>query len=383
MTIAPPDPTTATPAPSRVLTPQQERVFRSLRVLTMFVTNTCNAKCETCFYWMHLNDPDKSNLTLDELRRIARTMPDFNGLLVSGGEPVMRKELPEIVKLWAEECGIQSLDMPTNGLLTKRIVEVVDQVLEENPHLTVTVGHSLDGFKETHDRLRGVPDNFEKLFQSLEALVELRTRREERARAGKGPWPKLRLLTLTCVNNQNIEEIERLADWVSENHPVDGMMFECLRGTPKDPDLRPPTAAQFDRIVRKSMEVNEKCLRRRFDFERAERLSYLRGLYRMQRDHITKGKIPATCQAGINLGVLEPDGRLRFCELLDEVGDLRKSGYDWKEVWFGEEAERQRHWICDCRCSCTHCVNLGNSMNETGKTRLQRRLDELVFKSSS
>ncbi len=368
-----------TPAPL-ALDATQNAIRRSLKVVTMFVTNICNAKCETCFYWMNLNNADTKNLKLDEITTIAQSMPDFPHLLVSGGEPVMRKELPEIVGVFARECNIQTLDMPTNGLLTKRIVQVVEQVLDENPHLMVTVGHSLDGFKETHDRLRGVKNNFEKLFESMEALSEMRARREALAREGKGPWPRLRLLTLTCINNQNIEEIDRLADWVSTTKDVDGMMFECLRGTPKDPDLLPPTPEQFDHIVRKSMAVNDRLMGKRFVEERPVRLAYIRSVYRYQRQHITTGKIPATCQAGVNLAVLEPDGRLRFCELLDEIGDLRANGYDWNSVWFGEEATRQRNWIRDCRCSCTHCVNLGHSIDQDPKTRFQRKLDQFFFK---
>ncbi|MDK2973332.1 MAG: Fe-coproporphyrin synthase [Candidatus Sumerlaeota bacterium] len=351
-----------------------------LKVVTMFVTNVCNARCETCFYWMHLNDPDTNNLTVDEIRQLGLSMPDFDHLLVSGGEPVMRKELPEIVRVWRETCNIKSVDMPTNGLLTKRIVEVVEQMLDENPGMMVTVGHSLDGFKETHDRLRGVPNNFEKTIQTIEALVEVRQRREEAFRRGKGPQPFLRLLVLACVNNQNIDEIERLAEWVSDAHDIDGMMFECLRGEPKDPELLPPTPEQFDRVIQTSMRINDKTMRRRFPEQRPERLAYIRSVYRLQRSHITKGKLPSTCQAGHNLAVLEPDGRLRLCELLDVVGDVREAGLSFPKVWFSEEAERQRNWIRDCRCSCTHCVNLGHSIREGAQINLQRRIDEAMFR---
>ncbi|MEQ8820136.1 MAG: radical SAM protein [Sumerlaeia bacterium] len=358
---------------------RQEAIFRSLKVLTMFVTNTCNAKCETCFYWMHLNDPDVGNLQLPDLEKLSKTMPQFPHLLVSGGEPVMRKDLAEVVGVFARNNGLESLDMPTNGLLTKKVVETIEQVLDEHPHLMVTVGHSLDGFKETHDRLRGVKGNFEKLFQTMEALSEMRARRVEKAKLGQGPYPKLRLLTLTCINNQNIQEIEELADWVSSTKDVDGMMFEALRGTPKDPELLPPTTEQFDLMIRKSMEVNDLLMRRRFPEQRTARLAYIRGVYRMQRDHITKGKIPSTCQAGVNLAVLEPDGRVRLCELLDEVGDLRQHDLDWRSVWLSPKAEAQRRWIRDQRCSCTHCVNLGHSIDASAKTRLQRKVDQWAF----
>ncbi|MGF1572059.1 MAG: radical SAM/SPASM domain-containing protein [Sumerlaeia bacterium] len=365
-----------------VLNPRQKAIFGKFRVLTMFVTNLCNAKCETCFYWMNLNDMEKKNLNIQQLQQLASTMPEFPHLLVSGGEPVMRKDLDEVVNVFAKTNKISTLDLPTNGLLKKRVLDVVESILDENPQVMITVGHSLDGFKETHDRLRGVPKNFEKLFDTFEALTELRAKRLELHKQGKAFLPRLRLVTLTCINNQNIDEVESLADWVTGNYDVDGMVFECLRGTPKDPNLLPPTPEQFDHIVRKSMAVNDALYRKRFPEDRANRLSILRGQYRNQRDHITRGKIGMTCQAGNNLAVLEPDGRMRFCELLDVVGDLRETNYDFRKVWFGEEAERQRKWIHDCRCSCTHCVNLTQSIDFSPATKVRRMIDEFVYNAT-
>ncbi len=351
-----------------------------LSVVTYFTTTRCNARCETCFYWQSLNDADERALNLDELHQLTQTMPRFNHLLFSGGEPVMRKEIVEIAKTFAENNHIISLDMPTNGLLPKRVHEVASRILDEIPQVLYTVGLSLDGLEETHNRLRGVPGNWAKSMETLETLARIRRERQKRFEGGEGPKPQLRLMTLTCINNQNIDEIEQLAQLMFEHPEIDGMMFECLRGTPKDPDLKPPTTTQFDRIVQMSMELNDQLYRRRFPEHRASWLGYLRNVYRFQKDHLTRGKIPSTCQAGINLAVIEPDGRVRMCELLDEVGDLRKEGLDWRKVWLGPKAVDQRRWIREARCSCTHCVNMGHSIDGSAKTRLRRKLDEFLLR---
>jgi len=234
--------------------------------------------------------------------------------------------------------------------------------------------------EETHNRIRGVPGNWTKSMATLETLGRVRAERMDRWRAGKGPKPLLRIMSLTCINNQNIEEIEKLAMLMASNPDVDGMNFECLRGTPKDPTLFPPTPAQFDYVVKMSMKMNDELYSRRFPEFRALWLSYIRNVYRFQREHITKGKLPVTCQAGINLAVIEPDGRVRMCELLDIVGDLRKEGLDWKKVWLGARAVDQRRWIRESRCSCTHCVNLGNSIDATASSRLRRQVDEAILR---
>ena len=350
-----------------------------LKVVTFFTTTRCNARCETCFYWKSLNDADEQAMKLDEIEQLTSTMPNFDHLLFSGGEPVMRKEIVEIAHIFAKNCGIMSLDLPTNGLLPDRVEEVAGRILEEMPHLFFTVGLSLDGLEETHNRIRGVPGNWAKSMKTLQRLAALRADRMEKFRRGEGPEPKLRLMSLTCINNQNIEEMEALAKVMADNPEMDGMTFECLRGTPKDPTMRPPTPEQFDRVVRMSMEYNAELFARRFPHYRATWLAYTRNLYRFQRDHLTVGKIPATCQAGVNLAVIEPDGRVRMCELLDTVGSLRREGLDWKKVWLGPKAADQRRWIREARCSCTHCVNLGHSIDGAFATRARRKLDQFVY----
>jgi len=351
-----------------------------LRVVTYFTTTRCNARCETCFYWQNLNDADEKVLSVAEIETLSRTMPRFNHLLFSGGEPVMRKEIVEVAKTFAQNNGLISIDMPTNGLLPKRVEEVASRILDEIPNVLYTVGLSLDGLEETHNRLRGVPGNWKKSMDTLATLGRVRAERMERYRRGEGPKPNLRIMTLTCINNQNIDEVEALARLMAENPEVDGMMFECLRGTPKDPTLFPPTPEQFDYIVRMSMELNAKLYERRFPEWRATWLSYIRNVYRFQREHITGGKIPATCQAGVGLAVIEPDGRVRFCELLDEVGDLRKEGLDWRKVWLSPKAADQRRWIRESRCSCTHCVNMGHSIDASLATKFRRKVDEFIFR---
>lgn len=354
-------------------------LLSKLSVVTFFTTTRCNAKCETCFYWQNLNDADEKALSLEELDTLSKSMPRFNHLLFSGGEPVMRKEIVEIAGTFARNNGLISIDMPTNGLLTKRIVEVAERIMVENPNVLFTVGLSLDGLEETHNRLRGVPGNWKKSMETLQALGDMRARRMEAFRRGEGPKPNFRIMTLTCINNQNIAEVEEFAKLMSANPELDGMTFECLRGTPKDPALNAPTPEQFDRVVAMSMELNARLYSRRFPEWRASWLGYTRNVYRFQREHITTGKIPSTCMAGINLAVIEPDGRVRLCELLDIVGDLRKEGLDWKKVWLGPKASELRRWIRESRCSCTHCVNMGHSIDGSAKTKFRRKLDELLM----
>jgi MoaA/NifB/PqqE/SkfB family radical SAM enzyme len=354
-------------------------LLKQLKVLTFFVTTRCNARCETCFYYQSLNDPKLAELTIEEITRLAATMPPFPHLLLSGGEPVMRNELLEIIAVFVRNNGITTVDIPTNGLLTRRIAEVAETVLEAHPDLLLTIGVSVDGLEETHDRIRGVPGNFRKVMETLDALGKLRARRTAAAAQGSHPFPRLQLVTLTTITNRNIEEVEALAREFADRFDLDSMMFEALRPISKDPTLRPPTPEQHERVVRMALELNNRLYSRHFAAERARRMSYLRGVYRLQSRVLGGGKLPVTCRGGIRLGVIEPDGRVRLCEFLDPVGALRDHDMCWPAVWLGPKAAEQREWIRATRCTCTHCVNLGHSLDDSARTRLLRHADETAF----
>jgi molybdenum cofactor biosynthesis enzyme MoaA len=104
---------------------------RRFNSLFLFVISRCNARCRTCFYFDKLNSRD--DLTFGEIRRIAETAPPFEKLWLSGGEPFLREELPEIITLFVRANGVHSVNLPTNGLLPGRIFPVLDRVLASAP----------------------------------------------------------------------------------------------------------------------------------------------------------------------------------------------------------------------------------------------------------
>src|SRR5512135_1713176 len=69
-----------------------------LQSIIFFVTSACNLRCSHCFYWQNLNRQE--DLRLEEIEKISLNLPSFSRLLISGGEPFLRKELPDIIRLF-------------------------------------------------------------------------------------------------------------------------------------------------------------------------------------------------------------------------------------------------------------------------------------------
>lgn len=72
---------------------------RKLESIFLFVTGRCNAKCAMCFYAQEM-DKKQPDLTFDEIKKISETVGQFNRLWISGGEPTLREDLPEILELF-------------------------------------------------------------------------------------------------------------------------------------------------------------------------------------------------------------------------------------------------------------------------------------------
>src|SRR5579863_3349720 len=94
---------------------------KRLGTLIFFVTSVCNARCRTCFYWQELNQ--RGDLTWAEIEMLSRSMPPFTDLWLSGGEPMLRRDLTRIIRLFCETNGVRWINLPTNGLLPERTAD--------------------------------------------------------------------------------------------------------------------------------------------------------------------------------------------------------------------------------------------------------------------
>src|SRR3989449_6471671 len=183
---------------------------RKLNTVIFFVTSHCNATCETCFYWDELNQ--EGDLSWEEIVKLSENTPPFTDLWFSGGEPTLRKELPEIIDLFIRNNGVRYINLPTNGLKPHRIYEVAEHCLSTNPGVELHVNISLDGLRESHDFMRGVPGNFERAIEAGHLLRRLK------------PRFGLRLIVNinTVITRDNLDEIIPLAEYIYSERIADG-----------------------------------------------------------------------------------------------------------------------------------------------------------------
>ncbi|HZB45012.1 MAG TPA: radical SAM protein, partial [Pyrinomonadaceae bacterium] len=191
---------------------------KRLGTVIFFITSRCNAKCETCFYHEELNRP--GDLTFAEIEKVSRTMPPITDLWLSGGEPTLRPDASEIIDLFVKNNGVRRVIIPTNGLVKTRASEIVARALSTHAGLHLYLNVALDGYGETHDRVRGVPGNWQRTLDCIEHLYPLKERFAHRFR--------LNVNTVVCA--ENYLEIEKLAAFMWDNFRLDGHYFNIIRG---------------------------------------------------------------------------------------------------------------------------------------------------------
>ena len=102
-----------------------DRLARPLRNLRISVTDRCNMRCRYCmpedeYVWL----PRQSILTFEEIDRVAGVFARLgvSKIRLTGGEPLLRHDLPTLVALLARHPELTDLALTTNGILLERHV---------------------------------------------------------------------------------------------------------------------------------------------------------------------------------------------------------------------------------------------------------------------
>jgi len=105
------------------VTPIQDRFERPIRDLRISVTDRCNFRCSYCMPKEVFGDdyaflPKEELLTFEEIHRLTTVFAAMGvkKIRLTGGEPLMRRGLPELVKMILSVDGIEDVGLTTNGL---------------------------------------------------------------------------------------------------------------------------------------------------------------------------------------------------------------------------------------------------------------------------
>jgi MoaA/NifB/PqqE/SkfB family radical SAM enzyme len=303
------------------------------------VTLNCNARCRMCDIW---KQPSTGEMQPVEYLQLPAWLREIN---LTGGEPFLRQDLPEVAAAIRQACPRARLVISTNGLLVDRMRKMAPQLLRLGSAVAVRV--SIDGLEETHDRLRGVPGGFTRALRALEGLKEAGVQD-----LGIG-------MTLLAENVAHVGRVYELAEalgvefsitLVTDSPVYFGEGKACLR--PRDGD---ELQQQLRRLA--WSELRHRQAKRWF------RAWFARELAR----YALRGRRPLPCDAGRGFFYVDPQGSVFCCHLLPHrLGSLRQE--DWSSLWNSEEAQRARRTVAGCQSCWMVC---------TARTQMRRHFPRI------
>src|SRR2546421_7134091 len=104
--------------------PLRDSWGREIKSLRVSVTDKCNFRCRYCMPAEGLEWLDRDEvLSFEEIERLVRVLAAMgvDEVRLTGGEPLVRRELPVLVDLLARIEGVRDLSLTTNGVLLDRL----------------------------------------------------------------------------------------------------------------------------------------------------------------------------------------------------------------------------------------------------------------------
>lgn len=288
---------------------------------SIIVTYRCPMRCKMCNIWAN---PTK---TEEEFKpELLEKLPKMNSVNITGGEPFVREDIEEIVKILRTKT--DRIVFSTSGYFSDRIIALA----KKYPDLGFRI--SLEGLSCKNDELRGREGGFDK---GLKTLLELKRMGVKDIGFG------------ITVSNNNSDDMLNLYE-LSRNL---GMEFATASFH---------NSFYFHKYDNKVTNLDEVC--GNFD-ELIQRLmkennpkSWFRAFFNLGLiNYIRGGKRMLPCEAGSENFFVDPFGNVLPCNGMEEdcwfdsMGNLNEAA-SFEEIWNGEKAREVRDKVAHCPKNC-------------------------------
>ena len=303
---------------------------------TISALYTCNSKCKTCNIWKK----KAVNLTISEYKEIFRKLGHSPyWITISGGEPFLRDDIVELCKIIYKYSKPAIINIPTNGILTNKIVQEVKEIAASCKKTQIIINLSIDAIGKHHDNLRRIQGNYDKVVNTFKRLKML----------------KLENLSVgihTVISKFNVKYFTTISKTLMDMKP-DSYITEIAENRNEldtmNADITPDIVSYCSAIDYLIHRIKNDKFTGMNKITQAFRIEYYSLVKKILRDKTQS--IP--CYAGIASAQISPDGEVWSCCIkAQSIGNLRDLNYNFKKIWFGRRMNKERQSIKNKECYC-------------------------------
>jgi MoaA/NifB/PqqE/SkfB family radical SAM enzyme len=323
----------------------------ALSELHIEVTHRCDLRCRMCHHWrLKKGGREITPAELERLLTSSRLLRGIKTAVLTGGEPLLRPDLPELAAVLTRRYPGISLGILTNLSNTKLLLDGVGACLKSGAS-KLWLGSSLDGLGAAHDAVRGSRGAYARAMKSLRAL--------------RAAFPGVDVafnFTLLPSNAGQLFKAYRAAKelgaWFGAQKVVNhaGLDAETYSWSPRA--LR-AALEQVDAVITDICRENLAFEKLMAGKEARTPWLWASLVYWVKlREYLADPRrLMGGCYSGRRYAMLSPEGDLFFCPVRKHrpVGNVLKDGFD--AVWNGAKARAERKLIAAGRCHCwLHCT---------------------------
>jgi radical SAM protein with 4Fe4S-binding SPASM domain len=295
-------------------------------VLSWNITRKCNLKCPHCYINATTQEPI-NELTTEEAKNLINQICEVSRplLVLSGGEPLLRQDVYELVRYGAEK-GLK-MGLGSNGCL---IDDAAAKKLKEAGIETVSI--SLDSHvPEQHDEFRGVKGSWKKAVKAIKALRE------------NGVMVQVN----TTVTQQNYDQIDDIMS-LAEKLGVENFHLFFLVPTGRGVKIADISPTKYEIMIKTTF---AKAARHKLNVRPSCAPQFMRIAKDMGLD---MSRWIRGCIAGLYYCRVYPNGDITPCPYLPiKLGNIREKRF--KEIWFTSDMFKTLRDFNTVKGKCGEC----------------------------
>jgi len=309
--------------------------------LIWFVTSKCNLRCQHCFYHEEILQ-DRDEFSFDEIERSVQKMRPMLSVSLTGGEPFLRKDYYEIVKLLSVKKLTNNILLFTNGYNSELTLKTTEKVVANCDNVDIFIGVSIDGYEGDHDKCRNMKGSYKKAIETIKGLLEIKKHSKF-----------FNVGALITLHKGNQEIVTEFREYIHNYLGIEPGIT-LIRGNAKNDELMNVDHRIYRKIIN-DIDEDRRYFSKNNLYMRIVNAREVVGHNLAYKTYITESR-SYECYAGSLMGIIYENGDVYPCEMLKEMkmGNLRDNEYDINRIWNLEKAETIRKWIKKRKCFCTY-----------------------------